>query len=623
MTKIRPFGRAALAAPVVLMLFVLSAAAATPAAVDTLVVRPHRAAPGDAERAVDPAADLAGQLRGTALALIRKGAGCVSDVYADGFKRSDLTVAIDGERHTTACPNRMDTRVGQVNFLLLDRVDVSRAGGALQNGLGGRVAYTRRPIGEETRVLGRLAGAFAAADETDAALVVESKRTRGSVRWRRGGPWTDGDGTPFAATYGYALTPDHSILELQAARAWGTGDASAGYETSTDVLFPYLKMDERENDHYEISASHRGWRAYLNRNEHLMDNGLRTSLASMDMVTDATNTTAGVVGRDVELWVRNWDADNTITPTANPMMAIHNHMLPDVTRVGAQARRAVDLSGNRLELRLGLIRTSAGADDTRALTDGLFPGHERTQWSVPAGLTLGRDVPVAAGTLSLALEAAADAPSPEQMFIAVDKPMTTPTWLGNPELADPVRGTLRAAWRRAGLTAELFATHVWGYPYLRRTTVATQAYLTYGGIDAVLLGANLGYRSELLDASLVWNHGEKSDDGGPLAEIRPLQLTMEGRTPERRGVHAFARITATAKQDRVDATLNEWTTDSWTTFDLGAEWRHGPWRWRAEVANVADEAYAQHLSFVRDPFAAGVPVFEPGRSLRLVGVYGL
>lgn len=622
MIQIRPSGRAALAALAVLLLALPSAAAQT-ATVDTLVVRPHRAAPGDAARAVDPAADLAGQLRGTALALIRKGAGCVSDVYADGFKRADFTVAIDGERHTTACPNRMDTRVGQVNFLLLDRVDVSRGGGGLQNGLGGRVAYTRRPPSQETLVLSRLAGAFAAADETDAALVLESRRTRGSVRWRRGGPWTGGDDAPFAATYGYALTPDHAILELQAARAWDAGDASAGYESSTDVLFPYLKMDERENDHYELSASHRGWRAYVNRNEHLMDNALRTSAAMTDMVTDATNTTAGVVGRDVEVWIRNWDADNRITPLANPMMGVRNHMLPDVTRVGAQARRALDLSGNRLELRLGLIRTSAGADDTRALTDGLFPGHGRTQWSVPAGLTVGRDLTAAGGTLALAAEAAADAPGPEQMFLAVDKPMTTPTWLGNPELPDPVRGTLRAAWRRAGLTAELFATRVWGYPYLRKATAGAQAYQTYGGVDAMLLGANVAYRSDLIDAALVWNYGEKSDDGGPLAEIRPLQLTVEGRTPERRGVHGFARVTATAKQDRVDATLNEWTTDAWTTLDLGAEWRRGPWRWRAELANVADEAYARHLSFVRDPFAAGVPVFEPGRMLRVVGVYGL
>lgn len=622
MTEIRSSGRAALAALVALLLAVPAAAAST-TVVDTLVVRPHRAAPGDAARAVDPAADLAGQLRGTALELIRKGAGCVSDVYADGFKKSDFTVAVDGERHTTACPNRMDTRVGQVNFLLLQRVDVSRGGGALQNGLGGRVAYTRRPPSEETRVLARLAGAFAASDETDAALVVEGKRTRGAVRWRRGGPWTSGDDAPFAATYGYALTPDHSILEFQAARAWDAGDAAAGYESSTDVLFPYLKMDERENDHYEASFSHRGWRAYLNRNEHLMDNGLRTSLAMMDMTTDATNTTAGVVGRDVELWIRNWDADNRITPAANPMMGVTNRMLPDVTRAGVQARRTVEVGGNRLDLRLGLIRTSAGDDATRALTDGLFPGHDRSQWSVPAGLTLGRDVPAAGGVLALAVEAAADAPSPEQMFIAVDKPMTSPTWLGNPELADPVRGTLRAAWRRAGLTAELFATRVWGYPYLRKLMVGGQAYQTYGGVDAMLLGANVNYRSELLDASLVWNYGEKADDAGPLAEIRPLQLTVEGRTPERRGVRGFARVTATAEQDRVDTSLNEWSTDSWTTLDLGAEWRRGPWRWRAELANLADEAYARHLSFLRDPFAAGVPVFEPGRTFRIVGVYGL
>ena len=49
MTKIRPFGRAALAALAVLLLALPSMAAQT-AATDTLVVRPHRAAPGEDQR---------------------------------------------------------------------------------------------------------------------------------------------------------------------------------------------------------------------------------------------------------------------------------------------------------------------------------------------------------------------------------------------------------------------------------------------------------------------------------------------------------------------------------------------------------------------------------------------
>jgi len=36
-----------------------------------------------------------------------------------------------------------------------------------------------------------------------------------------------------------------------------------------------------------------------------------------------------------------------------------------------------------------------------------------------------------------------------------------------------------------------------------------------------------------------------------------------------------------------------------------------------EVTNVTDARYYHHLSFFRDPFAAGVHVYEPGRVVRL------
>jgi hypothetical protein len=49
--------------------------------------------------------------------MIRKGVFFAQDVYADGLKRGDLSVVIDGERYRSACPNRMDSPLTRVNPL--------------------------------------------------------------------------------------------------------------------------------------------------------------------------------------------------------------------------------------------------------------------------------------------------------------------------------------------------------------------------------------------------------------------------------------------------------------------------------------------------------------------------
>ena len=50
-------------------------------------------------------------------ALIRKGVFFAQDIYADGLKRGDINVVIDGERYHSACPNRMDSPLTRVNPL--------------------------------------------------------------------------------------------------------------------------------------------------------------------------------------------------------------------------------------------------------------------------------------------------------------------------------------------------------------------------------------------------------------------------------------------------------------------------------------------------------------------------
>ncbi len=607
--------RIAGAALLALLALALSAAAETVAEADTLVVTGDRPVVG--ADALAPDVDLAASLARSPFALIRKGASACADLYADGFKRGDIVFTIDGERHTTACPNRMDTRVGQVDLSEVARVELDRTAGGLQSGLGGRLAFTRRPPSVEGRVTGRMDWAGGDSDELDAGLTVEGGSNRVAARWRRLGPWTDADGGTFVDRYGFAETPDGEVLEVRADRAWDGGDAALGWETSTDLLFPYLLMDERENDHLRASVSVKGHRVYVNRNEHLMDNGLRASFAMTDMVTDATNTMAGVTGDHWELYVRNWDAENRITPQAAPAMAIDNHMLPDVTRVFAQARRSLGVGPVDVDLRLGAARTSVGDGSVASMYEAIHAGASTERWSVPFGVTASRRIDVGeASVLSFGGEVASDPPSIEQMFIAVDKPGTKPTWLGNPELSDPVRATARVGLVGERVRVEAFATRVTDYPYLARVMGDGGAYQTYKGVDAVLAGAHLAVEGEFVSTSLAWNRGGKVDDG-PLAEVRPLMLTVAARTPESNGIRGRMLFQHASAQDRVDDALGETPTAAWDRLDLGADWERDGLRVALTVENVTDEAYARHLSYLRNPFSAGIPVTEPGRTVRL------
>ena len=58
--------------------------------------------------------------------LIRKGVFFAQDIYADGLKKGDINVVIDGERYHSACPNRMDSPLTRINPLDLESVDLNK-----------------------------------------------------------------------------------------------------------------------------------------------------------------------------------------------------------------------------------------------------------------------------------------------------------------------------------------------------------------------------------------------------------------------------------------------------------------------------------------------------------------
>lgn len=604
-----------------------SAATAAPASgrvatVDTVKVVGERLSPGAQTVVVAPGQDVADVLKATPFVIVQRGAPGAGDLYADGFRRHDLTFTVDCERCETACPNRMDTRVGQVDLLEIESVALARDGAALQSGLGGTVAMTRSLPGDAW--LGRLR-VEARADHDDAvdgSFSLEGRGLRLGARWRQVEACTDADGRTFGDLYGFATTPSSTVREVRVQARLPEGGVRAGHERSRDLLFPYLLMDERENDRWEASGSWRGHRLYVNRTEHLMDNSLRRSYATTHMATDAENTMFGAVGDRYEVYGRNWDARNGIVPMANPAMGTSSHMLPDVWRWGATLRHSLGRADNPwLVARVGVARTKAHDDSQLAAFTRVHADAELEKWSVPFGLTVTHARIVSGAAVTGALELAADAPGIEQQFIVLDRPGAGTDWVGNPTLDDPLRATARLGATRGVLRAELFGTRVADYPVLARASAGTATVQTYAAVDALLAGASLRAEWELVAAGLSWNWGEQVDTNVPLAEIQPLAFDLELRSPEWKGATARAWYRHATAQHRVDASQGESATDAWNRLDLAASWRSGDVRYEVALDNATNVLYTQHLSYQRNPFAAGLRVWEPGRTLRLNAVF--
>jgi iron complex outermembrane receptor protein len=68
---------------------------------------------------------------------------------------------------------------------------------------------------------------------------------------------------------------------------------------------------------------------------------------------------------------------------------------------------------------------------------------------------------------------------------------------------------------------------------------------------------------------------------------------------------------------RIDPSLNETTTPAWNTIDLGAVYSASTFLISLELENLTNTLYYKHLSYLRDPFASGYRVIEPGTTVRL------
>jgi hypothetical protein len=226
--------------------------------------------------------------------LIRKGVYFAQDIYADGFKRGDINVVIDGERYHSACPNRMDSPLIRVNPLELSSVELVKNGCNIQSGLAGVVEFKRSIPSAETNVKANLSGSAGAMEGIDLAISGDTKNHRVSFRYAEGNPYKDADGNTFKDLYGYRENFKYKLAEVMMRGNLENISYGMSFTYTDNVSFPYLRMDERLNRVYSAFARYKKHKIYFNYTRHIMDNALRKS--PMFMETDAKNLTIGAIG---------------------------------------------------------------------------------------------------------------------------------------------------------------------------------------------------------------------------------------------------------------------------------------------------------------------------------------
>jgi len=547
--------------------------------------------------------------------VLRRGGFLSSDLYLQGFKRADVGVVVDGVRFPNACPNRMDVPLARVEPLDIAAVVVDYSGALLPGGLGGSLAYQRQPIGGGMQVRSEFSGQFGAEPFWDVSVRGEAYRQRLIARWLQLRSYTDGGGRSFGQLYGY--TSDHIQSRWVDVTLRGRIQAlsyDARFNVSSDVPFPALMMDERRNLTGMLSFALDKHRLYGVYKWHRMDNGMRRDAVSMRMRTDATTATIGLVGEMYDVSYRFWKAENTMNDT------MRQAVIPSVHSIRAGIAYQWTVERWRFHVRAGLAVMGIGDTARMSVYRTLYPETKRWRWYVPGALAVGyQSLLSGRWKAGMQMELTGEAPAEEQLFFALQRPMGRPWVLGNPTLAEPVRLSLRTAlgWgERAQL--QVAASHVWNYPSVVAQQQNDRRYQTYSGIRAILLTANLSHSSPYVDAVVEYAWGEQTTSKRPLSEIAPFTVTLTGKSPVLwESLSGWVRGVYAAAQRRVDASVQEQPTPDWFRLDAGVQWKSKTGlSVGIEGTNLLNRLYRRHLSYIRNPYAVGMPVYEPGRSIR-------
>ncbi len=598
--------------------------------------------------------------------IIRKGPEFSADIYVSGFKGHDVPVSIDGERFYNACPNRMDAPTVRINPLEVSVMQVKTASSSNFTGLGGGVIVHRRVPPKDPTLRAFLMGNALSSTGGDVGASIEGFNQGLYLRFTQSTPYAVGSSyrdERYSSIAGKSLTeiypyiPDSfagaNNLSYRVVEATFNGRAMEGLldygllaNYYQKVLFPYLLMDEIYSKQVGGHVAYLGHRLYFNTLNHYMSNQLRKSLGMMYMSTDAYVLNLGLTNPNFplfgyEVFYRKWWAYNRIKPKMMPD-TLKNHMLPNVQVAQADLNRRFTFESFpalSLFVKGGVAYYFISPDDNydpmvlkklRAVDPNAKEGKPYPIFNLSARYST---VPAA-----FVFEIAAEPPDPEYVYISLRKPMGKPWWVGNYSLkcGKKVGGRLEITpplkEYDLSLNLDLYSYFVKDQSYLTRVrstvnmggTPTTVMVQTYKNVDELLAG----YRFRLSWKGIVgltstYTYAQNLTDKVPFAETPPLMVGLDLFTPKLHGFRAGVSLIWNDAQTRVDTILNERPTTSWWRSDLSLEYSYGRFAAKLEVENLTDNLYYRHLSYMRNPFSAGVPTYEPGRTVRFTLSYGM
>jgi len=246
----------------------------------------------------------------------------------------------------------------------------------------------------------------------------------------------------------------------------------------------------------------------------------------------------------------------------------------------------------------------------------LFPDAKDNRFFISAGLIGTYSTQLMDNLIfSASAEVATDAPEAEQLYIAVQRIMSNPDWSGNPTLNQPLRATLRTSLNFDLIKLELFGNYVANYIDVVKKMRSLKPAMTYDNVNALIAGTNITFSYKWIESNLVYLWGENYDSKKPLAEIAPLSVFTIVKTPELSGFRFLLNHRYENAQRRVNVDLKEFKTAAWNSIGVGIEFTLNFITLTLQSNNLLNHNYVKYLSYSRSPFSAGIPIYEPGRSV--------
>ena len=625
-----------------------------------------------------PAKDLGEALASMdGVAKIRK-AGIANDLVIRGFQQNNVNVVIDGARIYGACPGHMDPAVQHVDFAEVDRVEIIKGPFDVehQGSLGALVNVVTKAPGRGLRVVPSMSFGSSGYYNPSVTGSYGNDRVKllGGYSYRRSEPYKDGSGRRFTDYANYSITG-----KGRDAFSINTGWMQTEFAPTKNnrislsytrqqaglVLYPYLTMDANNDnaDRASLKFRNRGHlgafhdprvELYFTQVKHFMSNDQRIgpTAGTWSMASDASTRTvgghiAGDIGRDITLgaesYDRNWNVLGYMRP---PMPVMNGNPVPDVTTrtIGTFAEyrhslaERVKLSGG---VRFDHAITEVGLSNAKTDLYYRFQNTRSTSKTdnYPSGnirltASLSKTVELFAGVGSTGR-----VPDAEERYLY--RNASSGAQVGNPLL--PITRNTEVS---TGVTIKhgssyfkptLFYSKLNDYiivnnqPQLNAPGapsmggMGTAKARSYTNVDARIYGGEISYAVALPAAFSISGGGSYSRG---VNTVKPAAGVFSSNLPEMPPLRAWAALryvrgllfaevggTAANQQGRVDSDLKETRTAGYGVMNakLGVSYKrlYGS----IMIDNLLNRYYYEHLSYYRDPYAAGVKVPEPGRAI--------